>query len=263
MATGLLLLGIGLASGAYGIMVGAGGGFIFVPALLILLHLSPEVAAGTGLIVVFVNAAAGLSGYIRQKRIDYKMGIILSIGAVPGTFFGIWGANVSSSQFFSQIFAIMLLALGIFLIIKKAPGEKPQTEEAATLDEGAVAYGDNRFGSKTRLIEFLIGILLGIVSGFFGIGGGFLVVPILIYIFRVAPHRASATSIFSLALYSLVGVGVHLYQGSIDWTAVLWGGVGVLIGAQLGVYLSKKISGKRIVQMLAIILIGVGVKLFF
>lgn len=266
MTTGLLLLLIGLISGAYGIMVGAGGGFIFVPALLILLHLSPEVAAGTGLIVVFVSTVSGLPGYVRQKRIDYKMGIIMSIGAVPGTIAGIWLAQISSSELFSRVFAALLLALGIFLIVKKTPGAKSKrqkTETAAALDDEKEAIEGMKSGRKTFFIQSMIGVLLGIVSGFFGIGGGFLLVPILLYILHVSPHRATATSIFSLSLYSLVGVFIHLYQGNIDWTAALWGGIGVLIGAQVGVYVSGKISGKRIVQLLAIILIVVGIKLFY
>lgn len=266
MTTGLLLLGIGLVSGAYGIMVGAGGGFIFVPALLILLHLSPEMAAGTGLIVVFVSTVSGLPGYIRQKRIDYKMGIILSIGAVPGTILGIGLAQISSSQLFSRVFAAMLLALGIFLIVKKRPGtrtKKQKNETAAAQDDEKIGKEAGWLGRKAIFIQLMIGVLLGTASGFFGIGGGFLLVPILLYIVRVSPHRATATSIFSLSLYSLVGVFIHLYQGNIDWTAALWGGIGVLIGAQLGVYVSNKISGKRIIQMLAVILIGVGIKLLY
>lgn len=260
MLTGLLLLLIGLFAGTFGIMVGAGGGFVFVPALLILVSMSPATATATGLVVVFINSVSGVFGYVRQKRIHYKMGIILAIGATPGTFFGIWLTHVVSSNSFYWIFAGLLIALGLFLWIKNTPKENPETKMAiaASLD-GEAGQGQK----KIIVLLFLIGILLGVVSSFFGIGGGFLLVPILIYIFRMAPHYATATSIFSLCLYSAVGVLVHIVQGNIDWMAVACGGLGILGGAQLGVYLSNKISGKRITQILSVLLMIVGIKLFF
>ncbi|HET7580064.1 MAG TPA: TSUP family transporter [Bacillales bacterium] len=75
------------------------------------------------------------------------------------------------------------------------------------------------------------------------------------------PHYAAATSIFSLCLYSAVGILIHIGQGNVDWM-VIWGGLGILIGAQLGVFFSNKVSGMRMMQMLSVILIMVGVKLF-
>jgi len=264
MGTGMILLFIGFIAGAYGIMVGAGGGFIFVPALLILLHLPPEAAAGTGLVVVFINSVSGIYGYIRQKRVDYKMGLWLALGATPGTFLGIWLTKLSSPQSFNLIFAVMLVALGIFLIIKKTPQEKAaaknsRNEIAATIDR---TKSPDMVHSKKMIASLVsVGILLGIVSSFFGIGGGWLLVPILIYLFRVHPHYATAVSIFSLCLYSTIGVIIHIFQGNIDWAAAIWGSIGIFFGAQLGVYISNKISGKRIIQLLAVILIGAGLKL--
>ena len=264
MGTGIILLIIGFIAGAYGIMVGAGGGFIFVPALLILLHLSPEAAAGTGLVVVFINSVSGIYGYVRQKRIDYKMGLLLALGATPGTFLGIWLTNMASAKSFNLIFALMLVALGIFLIIKKTPQEKASMDESQ--DEIAAAIDrkvspDMVKSSKMAVSLVLIGVLLGIVSSFFGIGGGWLLVPLLVYLIRLHPHYATAVSIFSLCLYSTIGVIIHIFQGNIDWAAAIWGSIGIFFGAQLGVFISNKISGKRIIQMLAVILIVVGVKL--
>lgn len=267
MVMGIILLLIGFFAGAYGIMVGAGGGFVFVPAILILLHLSPEAAAGTGLVVVFINSISGVYGYVRQKRIDYKMGLWLALGATPGTFLGIWLTQISPGKYFNGIFAVVLIALGLFLILKKTPEEKTkrpagesQNEIAVTLERKAP---DLVSGRKMMINLLLVGLLLGVVSSFFGIGGGWLLVPILVYLFRINPHYATAISIFSLCLYSALGVIIHIFQGNIDWVAAIWGGIGILFGAQLGVYLSSKVSGRRIIQMLAVILIAVGVKLFF
>lgn len=253
--SGILLLLVGFFSGAYGIMVGAGGGFVFVPALLMLFNMPPEMAAGTGLLVVLMNALSGLTGYVKRKRIDYRTGILLSIGAAPGSFVGVWLAQLISPRLFFWIFAVVLVVLGLFLLVKKTPsiGKGESSREMDTETRG--------MNKKKTAYLLLIGVVLGVAATFFGIGGGWLIVPILIYVFGMVPHKAAATSIFSLCLYSAVGVLIHIFHGNVEWSAVLWGGLGVLGGAQLGVYLSEKVSGKLIVQMLSIILIGAGINL--
>lgn len=104
---------------------------------------------------------------------------------------------------------------------------------------------------------------MGILSSYLGIGGGWLLVPLLIYIFHVPTHQATATSIFSLCLYSSVGVISHLFYGHIEWMTIFWGGIGVTIGAQLGVLSSQKISGNVIMQMLSVLLIVIGFRMYF
>lgn len=250
ITTGLLLLLIGLLSGGYGVIVGAGGGFVFVPALLIIFQYDPKIAAGTGLVVVLLNSLSGIAGYIKHKRIDYKIGLTLSIGAIPGTFLGTWILQYTSSDMYYILFAGVLLALGVFLLIKKAPTNKGILEVTTKQKDKSLAY-------------ILIGLILGTISSFFGIGGGWLLVPILIYVFNIAPHKATATSLFSLSLYSSVGVISQISYGNIDWSVVFLGGAGVIIGAQFGVLLSNRISGRFIIQMLSMLLIAVSIKLFF
>lgn len=264
MLTSLLILFIGLVAGTYGIMVGAGGGKIFVPALLIVLNLPPNIAAGTGIAVVFLTATSGLIGLSRQKRIFYKVGFILAISAVPGIFFGFWLAQISSPTVFHYLFAILLVGLGLFLFIKKLPSKSSEsTTIDGEVDVTSHEVGKESFNYKPQQMLGLVfvGVFMGIVSSYFGMGGGWLLVPILIYLFRISPNYATATSVFSLFLYSIVGVLINITHGNMDWNAVIWGGIGVLVGAQLGAFLSNKVSGKRTIQLLAVVLVLVGVKL--
>lgn len=277
----LFLFLIGLIAGTYGTIVGAGGGFIFVPALLLLFHFNPPLAAGAGLVVVFLNSLSGMIGYIREKRIDYRFGILLALAAIPGTFTGVWLFRYVTGHIFYLIFAFMLISLGIFLLVKKEPKAEKQeisvmereiavstTDEQLTAKPASPSYpeGDTSirrawwqgaFGlTEVGLVG--IGFILGVISSFFGIGGGWLMVPILIYLFRVSPHVATATSVFSLSIYSLVGALSHGIEGNIDWMTVVWSGSGVILGSQLGVYLSRRLPGRLIVQMLAFVLVIVG-----
>lgn len=263
MINGLLLFFIGLFSGAYGVIVGAGGGFIFVPALLLIFKMSPPLAAGTGLTIVLINSLSGTIGYIRQKRIDYKLGAVLALGAAPGTFIGAKLSHIVSPGVFYGAFAVILVALGVFLFIKNSPriaGQETRLEVAPSAEVSSEIDEKPPLPVTWLLV---IGLIMGIVANFFGIGGGWLLVPILIYVFKVAPHQATATSLYSLSLYSFVGVLIQLFHQQIDWMAALWGGLGVMIGAQLGVALSNKLPGKVIIQMLSILLVGVGMRLMF
>ena len=282
ITTGLLILVIGILAGGFGTIVGAGGGFILVPILLIVFHMEPTVAAGSGLVIVFINSISGVLGYARQRKINYRMGITIGIGALPGSFIGVWLLQLYSSNFFYILFASILVCLGIFLLVKNSPTALKRKEKDLAFSEGGTKRSFSQKGDivssedESTTKQFLVnstffqpkwllplGFLMGILSSYLGIGGGWLLVPILIYVFHVSTHHATATSIFSLCLYSSVGVLFHLIYGSIDWMTIFWGGVGVTIGAQLGVLSSQKIPGKVIMQMLSVLLIVIGFRMYF
>ncbi|MEH7385250.1 sulfite exporter TauE/SafE family protein [Bacillus sp. JJ1521] len=278
ISTGLLLLIIGLLAGGYGSIVGAGGGFIFVPALLLLFKISPTIAAGTGLVIVLINSLSGVVGYARQNRIHYRTGVILSIGAFPGALLGVWVLEIYSSTYFYIIFGSILTILGIFLILKNTGFKKTKVidnqYQKNSINEVAATtsslmennkYILERSETKNIQVRWLIpiGFFMGILSSYLGIGGGWLLVPLLIYFFRVPTHNATATSIFSLCLYSSVGVILQIWNNNIDWLIVLMGGIGIIIGSQLGVFLSQKIPSRIIMQMLSILLIAIGIRMYF
>ncbi|MGE8205379.1 sulfite exporter TauE/SafE family protein [Heyndrickxia sp. NPDC080065] len=270
--TGLLLLAVGIIAGGYGTIVGAGGGFIFVPALLLLFHMDPSLAAGSGIVIVLINSLSSVIGYAKQKRINYHTGLTLSLGALPGSMLGVWLLQIYSSSYFYVVFATLLVALGVFLfasnshlVILKRKKDHRLSREGRSDEVHAVSTVTSPTEEKSRLpMKWIIplGFLMGVLSGYLGIGGGWLLVPILIYVFKVSTHIATATSIFSLTLYSSVGVISQMFYSSIDWMTVLWGGLGVIIGSQIGVLLSKKIPGKVILQMLSILLIVIGFRMY-
>ncbi|MYL59159.1 TSUP family transporter [Virgibacillus halodenitrificans] len=251
--TGLLLLVIGVIAGGYGTIVGAGGGFIFVPALLILLDMDPVIAAGSGLVIVLINSFTGVLGYAKQKKINYKIALTIGISALPGALLGVWLLQAYSSQYFYVIFATILVGLGIFLFSKNSPWESKRLSKKQQMERNA-----------PKDVWFIpLGLVMGILSSYLGIGGGWLLVPILIYVFHVPTHRAAATSILSLSLYSFIGVVSQLYYGNIDWMTVVFGGIGVILGANIGVFLSQRIPGKVILQMLSVVLVIIGVRMYF
>lgn len=252
----LFLLAMGFIASAYGIMVGAGGGFILVPILLLLFQIEPAEAVGTGLALVFLNSISGLYSYMKQKRVLVKTGLWLAMGAVPGTLIGNIIVRIVSEQLFYYIFAVMLIGLGIFLMIK-IPSEHMRFSNRKIAEQHLLS-------SVSRVIKIvLIGVMLGGVSAFFGIGGGWLLVPILVYLFRISPYFATATSIFSLAIYSFAGTLLPLVQGDINGTILFWSGIGIIFGSQTGAWLSMKVSNLALVRMLAALVILIGGSMFW
>jgi uncharacterized protein len=280
--TELLLFFIGIIAGGYGTIVGAGGGFIFVPALLLILDMNPVLAAGAGLVIVLINSISGVIGYSRQGLIHYRTGLTIGFSAVPGSLLGVWLLQTYSSQYFYVVFAAILVALGTFLLTKNSPFERKEkkqlpaeevdqypSSENAGLDKRAHAFdtkemisAKKEMASKNKWL-ILLGFIMGVLSSYLGIGGGWLLVPILIYIFKLPTHNATATSIFSLCLYSSAGVVSQLFYSSIDWPTIIFGGIGVIIGSQFGVILAQRLNGRVIMQMLSVLLVILGVRMFF
>lgn len=245
--TVILLILLGLIASSYGVIIGAGGGFIFVPLLLLFYDITPAEVAGTGLLIVLISSLSGVFSYIKQKRVNYKIGLLVAIGAIPGTFLGNTLISFVPEATFYKIFALMLLGLGFFQIFRA-----PTEQNSLVISK-----------EKQQLILPLIGVGVGTISSFFGIGGGFIVVPILIYVFGLRIHLATATSIFALMIYSSIGSIPPLLKGSIDWTVLAWSGIGVLIGSQLGAFISKRLNTTVVTRMLATVVILMGVLLIW
>src|SRR5699024_4801068 len=189
--------------------------------------------------IVLINSLTGVVGYSKQKRIDYQTGFKIAVGAIPGSIFGVWLLQIqpSDSIYFYILFGTLLFSLGGFLFFKNAPvswkdklpiGKRKQTQE------------EQLHFSLTAKHLIPLGLVMGMLSSYLGIGGGWLLVPILIYIYRMPTHQATATSIFSLCLYTSVGVLSQLYYQTIDWAIIMWGGIGVIAGAYVGVVVAKK-----------------------
>ncbi|MEY8749751.1 sulfite exporter TauE/SafE family protein [Alkalicoccobacillus gibsonii] len=243
----VLFILLGLIASSYGVIIGAGGGFIFVPLLLLFYDITPAEAAGTGLLIVLISSLSGVFSYIKQKRVNYKIGLLLAIGAIPGTFLGNTLISFVPEATFYKIFALMLLGLGFFLIFR-APSNQVNS-----------AVSDQ----KQKFVLPLIGIGIGTISSFFGIGGGFIVVPILVYLLGLRIHIATATSVFALIIYSSIGSITPLVKGNVDWIVLAWSGIGVLMGSQLGAFVSKKLDAGVVTKMLASVVILMGVLLIW
>lgn len=264
-STALLLCLLGFAVGVFGTLVGAGGGFILTPVLLLLYpHSSPELITAISLIVVFFNASSGSIAYARQRRIDYRSGVLFALCTLPGSVLGVLAADQVSRPTFDVIMGSVLLALAMWLSSghKDAGVGHPDVGvKRVLIDRAGTTY---RYQARTRL-GALLSVGVGFVSSFLGIGGGVVHVPLLVGVLGFPTHIATATSHFVLALMALVATVTHVLAGSFHHSLGLRRAaalsVGVIAGAQLGAVLSQRLSSHLIQRLLAGGLLLLGLRL--
>lgn len=261
-----VLLGLlGFGVGVFGTLVGAGGGFILTPVLLLVYpKSSPSLITAISLIVVFFNAGSGSIAYARQKRIDYRSGIVFALCTLPGAVVGVLLANSVKRPAFDVIMGVALTALAWWLVRgrKQPPGGHPGRGVLRTIvDRDGKEY---QYYANVRL-GALCSIGVGFVSSFLGIGGGVVHVPLLVTVLGFPTHVATATSHFVLAWMALVATLTHVvtgtFHGGLGLRRAAALSVGVVFGAQLGAVLSQRLSGTVIQRLLAVGLLALGVRL--
>lgn len=275
-----LLLGIG--TGVYGILVGAGGGVILVPFLMIFFGVDPTIAAGSSLALVAVNSISGTIAYKRAGLIDMRSGLLFAMAAIPGSIFAPWLLTSAPDELFKLLFGLLLVALAALITFK--PGQK-EVENPSELDDVPDFESDkeessswinftmterNIISSKGKEFNFkfneslatMFNLLLGFISSFFGTGGGFLRTPVLVSGFKFPVQVAVATSIFALSIYATIGAAVHTYLGNVDWyPTFLYAGIGLIIGGQIGARLMEYVKGSVILKILLFVVLIMGIYL--
>jgi uncharacterized protein len=259
---------LGAAVGTFGTLVGAGGGFVLVPILLLLYpNKDPETITSMSLLVVFANASSGSIAYARQQRIDYRSGVAFAISTVPGAVAGAIVVGYIPLRAFDALFAALLICIGSYLALRSSvTGIVPPVEGRGVVRRQLTDAHGNTFVYSFQMWKgLLISSGVGFLSSLLGIGGGIIHVPVMATVLHFPVHIAAATSHFVLAFVSLEGTAVHLSTGTLTWDrslleAVLIG-VGALPGAQLGAVLSHRIHGDIIIRALAGALILVGLRL--
>ncbi|MCE7928463.1 MAG: sulfite exporter TauE/SafE family protein [Chloroflexi bacterium CFX7] len=267
-STDLLLLPLGAAVGAFGTLVGAGGGFVLVPILLLIYpHAAAEDVTATSLFVVCANAASGSLAYARQRRTDYRSGAWFALATLPGAVTGAIVVAYVPRRTFDGIFAAVLIALGLWLTLHAGA----TAIRAPVTGRGVVRRVLRDADGNTFVYSFQLwkGIALsagiGFLSSLLGIGGGVIHVPVMATVLHFPIHVATATSQFVLMFMAAEGTSVHFATGALAWNE--WLGRAVLLavgaapGAQAGAWFARRVHQTVIIRALSAALVLVGVRL--
>lgn len=211
---------VGVALGVVFAVLGAGGGILAVPVLLVVFGTSLQTATGAGLAVVWAAALSGALSHGRAGRVDWKVAASFGLPSVAGAALGAQLHALVPEKVTMVAFAVVLLAALVALF-------RPRT-----------AGG----GAPAKLLALLVaGLVTGALTGFLGVGGGFLIVPALTLFAGLPLHRAIGTSMAVIALASLSGAVVHLLAGHVPLALVLPMGAGAVLGAVVGAPLSGRL----------------------
>ena len=250
----LWLLPVGVLIGAFGTLIGAGGGFVLTPMLLLVYpHESPESITSISLAVVFLNAFSGSVAYARMQRIDYASGVLFALATIPGAVLGALTTTYLPRQAFDLVFGLCMILAGIFLFRRGGappkPAVQPQTAHHV-VRHMTEADGTYHTFSYNRRVGIGLSVAVGYLSSLLGIGGGVIHVPAMTYVLHFPVHIATATSQFTLVVMALTGTLVHIATGSLHHglpqTVAL--GLGVLVGVQVGARFSHYVHGQWILR---------------
>lgn len=242
----VIIIIIGFGAGMLGSLIGVGGGIIITPALTYM-HFSPTVIASSSLFAVFATSISSTLTYVKKKYVNYWLGIKLALPAIPGSILGGFLTDFVLLDEFKIYFAILLLSVGIYILIKnkiilsKSLGNIP----------------------KPFLFSILIfgSFFAGIISSFFGVGGGIIFVPILVIIYKMKMINASPTSQFTLLISATIGLITHIILEHPEYSYGFLLAIGSFFGAQLGSRSIHRINENILSKMLSFSLILIAINL--
>lgn len=277
---------IGLVVGA----LGAGGGILSVPALIYLLGVAPHEATSASLVIVLFTALAALGGRIGKNTICYQIALVFAALATVGTWLGSLANQAVSADLLMYAFALLLICVGLVMLRRAYPGflrvspglfrGAARAGSSGVFSDDGAAAADNVGGTSStpalRAVSAmgevtsigavplwrvaLVATITGALTGFFGVGGGFAIVPALTLVLHLPIKRAASTSLLIMAITAVVAL-VARAQTSLNVDLGVIGAftVASMLGAVAGAPLTRKVSSQKLTASFAALLLAVAV----
>jgi len=232
------MLGPALAAGAaIGLvlgLVGGGGSIIAVPLLVYVVGVgSPHAAIGTAAVAVALNALTGLAGHARAGTVKWPCALTFSAGGIVGAALGAQLGKAMDGQRLLALFGAMMIVVGLSMLRPRRSPEDPDVRLS-------------RATARSLLPRLLpAGLLVGLLAGFFGIGGGFLIVPALIMATGMPLRIAVGTSLVAVSALGLTTAASYALSGYVEWRLVGLLVAGGVLGAIGGIALGKRLAGAK------------------
>tara|TARA_Y100000588_G_scaffold276972_1_gene293421 strand:- start:568 stop:1458 length:891 start_codon:yes stop_codon:yes gene_type:complete len=273
-----LILGMGGAVGFLSGLFGVGGGFLMTP-LLIFIGVPPPVAVGTEANQIVASSVSGVLAHWQRGNVDFKMGFVLLLGGFFGSSLGVilfkYLQNLGQLDLVIKLSYVIFLGIIGFLMLWESSRTIIRSRSAAArrgkLHQHNWLHGlpfKMRFRKSklyiSAILPFLIGAVIGVLSAIMGVGGGFIMVPAMIYLLGMPTSLAIGTSLFQIIF---VTANVTFLQAltvqTVDILLAVLLLTGAVIGAQFGSKYSVKMKGEQLRALLALLVLGVCVKMIF
>ena len=273
-----LILGMGGAVGFLSGLFGVGGGFLMTP-LLIFIGVPPPVAVGTEANQIVASSVSGVLAHWRRANVEFKMGVVLLLGGFVGSSLGVilfkYLQNLGQLDLVIKLSYVIFLGIIGFLMLWESSRTIIRSRSAAArrgkLHQHNWFHGlpfKMRFRKSklyiSAILPFLIGATVGVLSAIMGVGGGFIMVPAMIYLLGMPTSLAIGTSLFQIIF---VTANVTFLQAltvqTVDILLAVLLLTGAVIGAQFGSKYSVRMKGEQLRALLALLVLGVCVKMIF
>ena len=271
-----LLLGLGGIVGILSGMFGVGGGFLMTP-LLFFIGIPPAVAVATEANQIVASSFSGVLAHLRRKSVDFKMGTVLLVGGLLGALLGVFVFNYLKSL--GQVdllvrlcYVVFLGVIGSLMFFESINAMRRASQPAAPRErrkERTLAQTlpfKMRFRTSGLYISvippFLVGIVVGILSAIMGVGGGFIMVPAMIYLLGMPTKVVVGTSLFQIIFVTAFTTLLHATTNyTVDMVLAVLLLVGGVIGAQIGTQLGTRLKAEQLRVLLSFIVLAVCGKL--
>ena len=232
---------VGLVLGA----LGGGGSVLTVPALVFVLGLTAQEATTGSLIIVGLTAAAAAIGHARAGHVQWKRGLLLAGAGVPAALLGTAANRLVDQNVLLLAFAALMLVAAIGMLIT-SPGSG---------DDASEERGNGPSGGALWLRVLWAGLLIGALTGFFGVGGGFVIVPVLVVALHFPIATAVGTSLVVIALNSGVSLAARLGSASIAWDVIAPFTAAAVVGSFAGKRVADRLPATALTRAFAVLLV--------
>lgn len=273
----LVFLGLGAAIGFLSGLFGVGGGFLLTP-LLIFLGIPPAVAVGTGAAHIVASSVSGAFTQYQRNNVDIKMGVVMLTGGLVGTVIGVEAVRLlrKAGQFdlaISLTYVTFLGVIGTLMLIEgvNAWRKTNSGSPGRTRKSGQHSWVDGlplkmRFHRSKLYISAIppavIGMFIGFLAAIMGIGGGFVMIPAMIYLLRMPTSVVVGTSLFQIVFVAAFAVLLHAVQNrTVDIVLALLLITGGVLGAQFGTLSGERLRGEQMRILLAGLVLIVAVRM--
>ena len=262
-----VLLMLGFIVGLPASMCGLGGGFILVPTLILVFNLPPQIAIAISLVAMCGTTISASIGYIKQKRVDYKLALLYDVFDIPGVIVGAYLTTILPKNILIGICGFFVLFLSM-LMLRNLRKRTCLTENEQT-DTSCNGWGRKVCDSMNKVFEYKIrrpglimvsSLLSGLVTGLAGLGGGITDTTTMMLL-GVPAHIAVASSEFAMALTNGAGVITHGFFQNISIEYAIPITIGTIIGAQVGVLLAKRTNQKTLKLILSAVALLFSIRL--